>query len=112
MWARPILALALLAPLVAWKRFAVPYFAALSFGALILMGQETTPLHSAFYLLPYFERLHPHDPDRVMVVFYLSAAILAGAALIGLKERVGRRPLLLVLPLLTTLLLTRSILIS
>ncbi len=108
----PILALALLAPLVAWKRFAVPYFAALSFGALILMGQETTPLHSAFYLLPYFERLHPHDPDRVMVVFYLSAAILAGAALIGLKERVGRKPLLLVLPLLTTLFLTRSILIS
>jgi len=108
----PILALALLAPLVAWKRFAVPYFAALSFGALILMGQETTPLHSALYLLPYFERLHPHDPDRVMVVFYLSAAFLAGAALIGLRERVGRKPLLLILPLLTTLFLTRSILIS
>ena len=108
----PILALALLAPLVAWRRFAVPYFAALSLGALILMGQETTTLHSAFYLLPYFERLHPHDPDRVMVVFYLGAALLAGAALIGLKERVGRRPLLLVLPLLTTLLVTRSILVS
>jgi hypothetical protein len=108
----PILALALLAPLVAWKRFAVPYFAALSFGALILMGQETTPLHSALYLLPYFERLHPHDPDRVMMVFYLGAPLLAGAALIGLKEKVGRKPLLLILPLLTMLFLARSILMS
>ncbi|MDP8948839.1 MAG: YfhO family protein [Actinomycetota bacterium] len=108
----PILALALLAPVVAWKRFAVPYFAVLSFGALILMGQETTALHSALYLLPYFERLHPHDPDRVMVVFYLGAALLAGAALMGLKERVGRKRLVLVLPILTTLFLARSILIS
>ncbi len=107
-----ILALAPLAPLVTWRRFAVPYFAGLALCALILMGQETTPLHSAFYLLPYFERLHPHDTDRVMVVFYLCAALLAGAALTGLGERAGRKPLLLVLPVLTALFLTRSLLTS
>src|SRR5919202_957002 len=65
-----VLALALVAPLVACKRFAVPYFGALSLCALVLSGQGPTPLHSVLYvLLPYFERLHPHSPDRVILIF-------------------------------------------
>ncbi|MDX6379326.1 MAG: hypothetical protein QOI57_350, partial [Rubrobacteraceae bacterium] len=104
-----ILVLAVVAPLVAWKRFAVPYFAALSLGALILAGQGPTPLHLVlYYLLPRFESLHPHDPDRVMLVFYLGAALLAGAALTVLGERVGKKPLLLVLPVLAALFLAKA----
>jgi hypothetical protein len=103
-----ILVLALVAPLVARKRFGAPYFAALSLGALILAGQEPTPLHSVLYLLPRFEQLHPHDPDRVMLVFYLGAALLAGAALSVLGERTGTKPLLLALPVLAALFLAKA----
>jgi hypothetical protein len=108
-----VLALALVAPLVARLRFAVPYFAALALCTLILTSQARTPLHSVLYLLPYFERLHPHTPDRIVVVFYLGAALLAGAALTALGEQVGRKPSLLALPVLAALLLaTASTLLS
>lgn len=83
-------ALALLAPVVARKSFATPYWAALSLGALILSSQGPTPLHALLYLLPGFGRLHQHYPDRVMMVFYLGTALLAGAAVSGLKWR-GRK---------------------
>src|ERR687885_91502 len=93
-----VLALALVAPLIAFKRFAISYFGALALGALVLTSQGPTPLHSALYLLPYFERLHPHRPDRVILIFYLCTALLAGAALSGLEERVRRaKPLSLAL---------------
>ncbi len=106
-----VVALALVAPLIARRRFAVPYFAVLSVGALVLTGQGPTPLHSALYLLPYFERLHPHDPDRVLVVFYLGAALLAGSAVTVLGERAGRKPLLLALPVLAALLLAAIVIL-
>ncbi len=128
----PVLALALVAPLVAWRRFpvpssagtplrvvytlagivrgrfAVPYFAVLSLGALVLSGQGPTLLHSALYLLPYFERLHPHNPERVVVVFYLGVALLAGAALTALGERAGKKPLALVLLIMSALFVART----
>jgi hypothetical protein len=104
-----VLALALVAPLLARERFAVPYFSFLSLGALVLSGQGPTPLHSVLYLLPHFQQLHPHSPDRVMVVFYLGVALLAGASLNVLGERVGRDHLLLVLPLLATLLVASAV---
>lgn len=93
-----VLALALIAPVVAKERFAVPYFAALSLYTLILSGQGPTLLHLVlYYLLPYFERIHPHTPDRVIMIFYLGVALLAGAALTALGERSDRKPLLLAL---------------
>ncbi|MCA1738851.1 MAG: hypothetical protein LC740_08515, partial [Actinobacteria bacterium] len=97
--------LALVAPLISRRRFAVPYFAVLSVGALILTSQGPTPLHSVLYLLPLFQQIHPHNPDRVIVIFYLGAALLAGGALSVLRERAGRKPLLLALPVLAALLL-------
>ena len=103
-----ILILALVAPLIAQQRFAVPYFATLTLCTLVLSGQGTTPLHSALYLLPYFEWLHPHNPERVMVIFYLGAALLAGAALTVLGKRAGGRKrslLLTLLPFLAAFLL-------
>ena len=108
-----VLSLALVAPLLARGRYAVPYFAALALGALVLSGQGPTLLHTALYLLPLFDQVHPHRPERVMVIFYLGTALLAGSALSVLGERAGRKPLLLVLPVLAALLLAgASILIS
>jgi hypothetical protein len=108
-----ILALALFAPLLARRRFAVTYFAALSLCALVLSGQGPTLLHSGFYLLPLFDQLHPHRPERVMLVFYLGVALLAGAALNVLGERTVKKVFPLVLPVLAALLLaSASILIA
>jgi hypothetical protein len=104
-----VLTLALVAPLIARSRFAVPYFTALAFGALILTGQGPTPLHSVLYLLPRFEQLHPHSPERVMVILYLGVALLAGAAFTILAERAREKPLLLALPLLAALFLVTTI---
>ena len=103
-----VLALALVAPFFARRRFAVPYFAVLSSCALVLSLGITTPLHQALYLLPLFERLHPYDPGRVLVVFYLGAALMAGATLDALGERAGRKPVLLVWPVLAALLLVAA----
>jgi hypothetical protein len=99
-----VVILALVAPLIAWKRFAVPYFAVLTLCALILTGQGPTPLHSMLYLLPHFEQLHPHSPDRVMVVCCLGIALLAGATLTALGERAGSRKLLVLTSLLLAVL--------
>ncbi len=71
---------------------AVPYFTALAVGALVLAQAETTPLHRLPYiLLPRFEELHRHWPERVMVVFYLGPAMLAGVAVNAIA---GRRHLM------------------
>jgi len=103
-----ILALALVAPLIAWGRFAVPYFAVLSLAALILTSQGPTPVHWLLYLLPYFERIHPHNPDRAIVIFYLGGAMLAGAGLTVLGRRAGTKPLFLTLPFLAALVLANT----
>ncbi|MGH3148194.1 MAG: YfhO family protein [Rubrobacter sp.] len=107
-----VLALALVAPLVVRWRYAAPYFAALALCALTLSGQGLTLLHSALYLLPRFEQLHQHVPQRVMVVFYLAVVLLAGATLTGLGERGWKTPYLAVLPVLAAIfLVTRSTLV-
>ncbi|MDP9486376.1 MAG: YfhO family protein, partial [Actinomycetota bacterium] len=91
-------ALALLAVPLARGRFGVPYFAGLSLSALVLSGQGPTPLHSALYLLPRFDQLHPHSPERVVMLLYLGLALLAGAALSRLGEMHGNSRSLLFLP--------------
>lgn len=107
-----VLALALAAPLVAGARFAVPYFAILCVGALTLAGKGHTVLHSALYLLPLFEPIHHHFPQRAMTVFQLGAAMLAGATLTGLGRWGTRARYLAVLPFLAAVfLVTRSTLI-
>ncbi len=95
-----VLALALAAPVVARGRSATPYFASLCLAALVLAGAEATPLHSALNLLPRFEQLHARFPERTMVVFFLGAALLAGATLSRLGELGKRAGPLLLLPAL------------
>ena len=104
------LSLALAAPLVVRGRHAVPYFAVLSLGALTLSGRNPTLVHSALYhLLPGFERLHPHNPERVMLVFYLGVALLAGATLSALGQRGKSSRILVLLPVLAALFLVTRV---
>lgn len=100
------LALALAAPFVARKQHAVPYFAFLALGALTLSGQGPTLLHSILYdFLPGFDRLHPHAPQRITVVFYLAAVLMSGATLSALMELGKRARGLAFVPVLAALFL-------
>ncbi len=105
-----VLALALVAPLVARARNAVPYFAGLLLFALILTGQGGTPLHSLLYhLLPGFEWIHPHGPGRIKVILYLAFALLAGATLSRLGGRNRSAKALVSLAVLVSLLLVSGL---
>ena len=104
-----VLALALAAPFLGRARYAVPYFALLSLAALTLSGGGRTMLHSVLFLLPAFDRLHPDSPGRVLVVFYLGAALLAGATLTELARRGGKPLYLALMPVLAAVfLVTRA----
>jgi hypothetical protein len=105
-----VLALALVAPLVARARNAVPYFAVLLLFTLILTGQEVTPLHSLLYdVLPGFEWIHPHGPGRIKVILYLAFALLAGATLSRLGGRNRSAKALVCAAVLASLLLVSGL---
>ena len=107
-----VVALALVAPFVSGRLMAVPYFAGLAVFALTFSGQGITLLHQFLYLLPRFEKLHPHNPERLLVLFYLAAALLAGATVTRLIRRERGRFSLAALPLVAALFLaTRSTLV-
>ena len=83
-----VLAIALVGLLVARGRYAAPYFAFLSVTAAILASPNPNPLSSLlFAVLPRFEELHQHWPERVSLVAYIAPAMLAGAAISTLLDR-------------------------
>ena len=85
--------LALLAPVMARQRFAVPFFALLTLVAMILT-LDTTPLHLLFYLIPRYRDFHDHDAWRTMALASIGPAMLSGAAIDSLSRWRGRRHLL------------------
>jgi hypothetical protein len=86
-----VIALAIVAVILARGAFSTPYFSALVVGGFILASDQTTPLHSLLYaLLPRFEDLHRHWPERMSMVSYIGIAILAGAAVHTLPAWSGR----------------------
>jgi Bacterial membrane protein YfhO len=93
--------LSLLAPAVAGRRFAVPFFAVVTLVALTL-ALNTTPVHSLFYLIPRYRELHEHDPWRSVAMAPFGPAILSAATVESLASWRGRRRLLpvVVAPLL------------
>jgi hypothetical protein len=93
-----VVILAIVALWLARGWFAMRFFAVFGICALILATPWTTPLHTVLYfLLPRFEDLHRHWPERVAVVGYLAFALLAGAAVDALRrERPSLRQLALV----------------
>ncbi len=83
-----VLALAIAALWLSRGWFAMRYFAGFGIAALVLATPWTTPLHLLLYtVLPRFEELHRHWPERVAVVGYLAFAMLAGAAVDTLVRR-------------------------
>ncbi|CAA9561405.1 MAG: hypothetical protein AVDCRST_MAG73-3738 [uncultured Thermomicrobiales bacterium] len=85
--------LSLLAPALARRRFAVPYFATTTV-VVFALSLDTTPLHRLFYLIPRFRVLHEHAPHQVNAVAMIGPAILTGAAVEALGAWRGRRRLL------------------
>ncbi|HEU0115803.1 MAG TPA: hypothetical protein VFQ80_14050, partial [Thermomicrobiales bacterium] len=95
-----VVALALLAPVIAGRRFAVPFWVGLTLVAMA-MTLPPGPLDHIFGLIPRFEELHSHDPWRVYTVAILGPALLAGATVESLPSWRGKpaRALLAALPL-------------
>ena len=104
-----VAALALAAPLLARGRRGTLFWGIVAVGTLVISSNATTPLHQLFYLLlPRFEALHRHYPDRALLVLYLALALLAGIAVDRLAERPrGPISLLAALTSVASLLLVR-----
>ncbi len=75
-----VVALALLAPFVALRWPPLLFWFLVAAAAVILTLPERTPLHAGMYaLLPRFETIHSHLPERVLLTTPLAVAMLAGA---------------------------------
>ncbi|HET8523698.1 MAG TPA: YfhO family protein, partial [Thermomicrobiales bacterium] len=81
-----IVMLALLAPILSWRRFSTIYFAVMTVIGLVLM-LDVTPIHRLLYLLPRFQQLHEHDERRIISVLVIGPAFLAAATVESLHRR-------------------------
>ncbi|MGH2561073.1 MAG: hypothetical protein ACRDJH_18560, partial [Thermomicrobiales bacterium] len=93
-----VVLLAMLAPLLARRRFPTAFFGAYGLVVCVLLLRNT-PLHDLFYLLPRFEVLHQHVPNRILIVFAIAPALLAGATVDAISRRERSRMLLVAAPL-------------
>jgi hypothetical protein len=104
-----VLLLASAAPFVTrgrpWRSI-VLFFGVMCPALLSLTTTQWTPLSAVLSgLLPEFARLHPHAPERILIVFYLGVALLAGFAADGIGHRLAwrcgwRRLMLIAFPVL------------
>ncbi|MGH2616990.1 MAG: YfhO family protein [Thermomicrobiales bacterium] len=98
-------ALALMAPIVARRWLPVTFLTLLALGSLVLALTQTTPLHTALnFALPFFERLHEHSRERILILYPLAVALLAGATVTYLPKR-HNAPILLLVAAVAPLLL-------
>lgn len=81
------LVLAVAAVVLLGRRQATWFWVGLASISIVLSIPAETPLHTLFYLLPRFEDLHSHWPERVILVTYIAPAMLAGA----MTSSLGRR---------------------
>jgi hypothetical protein len=97
-------ALALLAPLVALRWPSLLFWFLVAAAAIVLTLPERTPLHMGMYaLLPRFETIHSHLPERVLLTMPLAVAMLAGATADALGRNVHGTRWRQLLALLVTL---------
>ena len=82
--------LAVVAIVMARRRFAAPFFAVTGLVLLVLVTKET-PLHRLFYLLPRYESLQVHTPFRLMGLFYIFPAMLAAATIDSIGDWARKR---------------------
>lgn len=85
------IALAVVALVLTKGRNLTGFFSTVVVAGFILSSSRRTPLHEIlFAVLPRFEDLHSHWPQRVALVVFPAVAILAGAAIGALPEWFGR----------------------
>lgn len=84
------LALAIMAPFVARRRYAAPYFLGLTL-VVSMLTLNRGPVLDLFFLLPRYEVLHQHVPSRVLAVQWLGPSMLAGATVEALLRDRHRR---------------------
>ncbi len=83
-----VVALALLAPFIALRWSPLLFWFLVAGAAITLTLPERTPLHTGMYvLLPRFETIHSHLPERVLITVPLAVSMLAGATADGLSRR-------------------------
>jgi hypothetical protein len=87
------LALAIAAPILARRRFGVPFFLALTV-VVSMLTFKGGPVLLLFSLLPRWFVLHEHVPTRVTAVQWLGPAMLAGAAVEAIRQGAPRNRLL------------------
>ena len=85
-----VIMLAVVAVLMARRRYAVPYFAGVVVVSCLLTMRDN-PVHWLFNLLPEFQKIHEHSPRRMIWVTSLAPSMLAGAAVQVLPSWKGRR---------------------
>jgi hypothetical protein len=96
------LTLAVAAPLIARRRSAVPFFAALTLVVSTLTLTHETLIHKIMFLLPRYRDLYDHVPTRVLAVQWLGPAMLAGAAIDAIARGKSDRRIRYAGPLLFT----------
>jgi hypothetical protein len=88
------------------------YFVFVGVCSFILSLADRTPLHNALYaILPRFEGLHAHSPERVVIVFIHAIALLA-AATVSFLPQWDRSSALLVAIALAPAVLTLALSVS
>jgi hypothetical protein len=102
-----VFALAVVAPFVARQRSPALFFASVS-AAFVVLTLDPTPLHRLLYLLPRFQALHEHVPNRALLGFFLGPSILAGMTVDAIVRPTSRTRLLASVVLLPPLLVTAS----
>lgn len=76
-----VVVLALVSPFLVWRWWAFAFFSVFGLVALALATPWDTPLHLVLYaVLPRFEVLHEHRPERIGMVAFLVLPLLAGAS--------------------------------
>ena len=77
------------------------FFSSIVVAGFLLSSNRRTPLHELlFAILPMFESLHSHWPQRIALVVFPAVALLAGAAIGALPEWRGHRRAMVALALL------------
>jgi len=93
--------LAVVAVILARGRNLTIFFSLIVISGFVLSSSRKTPLHDLlFAILPMFEGLHSHWPQRIALVVFPAVALLAGAAIGALPTWVGRWRQLLLIALL------------
>jgi len=105
-----VFSLALAAPFLVRTRYMTPFWIVWMFACLVLASRSQTLLHLILYeFLPMFRSLHPHDPERIMMTFYIAPSLLAGSTITYLlqldRKRIKRKVywLILIPPILLAL---------